>query len=203
MPACHRRPPCRRLPRPSRRLLAGLTAGLGLLAGVAGCGDRESPGADAGSAGSVVAPATPGATAPTASGSPPPGTATALPPATSGPPTAGSGSPPPGAGRVHRLGPPDSGRAVDLRAGDRLEISLPTNRLANRWRLVDYPRQALRTDLRAATLGRFVFVAIAPGSGRITLSQAPCGGVGRPCRGAPPVDPPAPGRNYLVPVRVR
>ena len=173
------------------------------LAGGVACGAGSGSAAAGGSA------AAPSTTAPD-SGAPAP--ATGLSPTTS-PGSGGAGgataSPTPqrsGGPVLVQLTARDAGKAVALRVGDRLEVILGGTRLTGLWTLSGYPR-ALRPDLRQASFGRFVFVAVAPGSGPVTFVRSDCGSYGRPCLDRPePVDPtataPSPARTFTIQVRV-
>jgi hypothetical protein len=171
---------------------------------LAGCGNAATygSGAESGSGGSAPAPtkaADPSQPAPTTPTAPPAPTTPTAPPAPSGSP---------GSGAVLRLGPADSGRRVTMAVGDRLVVFLSTNRFTNRWALLDYPRDALRLDLRGVPLGAFGFTARAAGSGAVALIRSGCGPGDRPCLGgASPVDPtpPVPGGavTWTVTVVVR
>jgi hypothetical protein len=171
---------------------ATAVASAGLLA--AGCTASAGAGAGTG-AGSPSQPTRPtqpaGGTAGSLTLPPPSGPpATGTSPPTGNPTPAGSGSP-----AVYRFGPRDSGKRVVLRVGDRLEITLTGTRVGALWRLAGYPQAALRPDLRRSPLGRFDFVAQAPGSGNVMFVRARCGTPpDRPCLDLPePGDPtPAP-----------
>ena len=188
----------------ARRLAAGAAiAATGLLTAACTGGDpAAAPAAGAGSdtpSASSGAPQAPGPTAPAA----PSGPGGAAPSATAtGPPPA------PGRPDVVRLGPRDSGRAVRLKVGDRLEITLTITRLTGRWTLRSYPRAALRADLSQGTFARFSFVARATGTGTVTLVRAECSTRSdAPCLGPAPIDPTKPpstdlAADYTVAVRV-
>lgn len=94
-----------------------------------------------------------------------------------------SGSPLPRAsGSVHRLGLRDHGVTVRMAVGDRLVLELSNNRLAARWAVADYPRDALVSDLKASPVSGFAFLARGPGSGPLVLTRASCGVAGtEPC----------------------
>jgi hypothetical protein len=73
-----------------------------------------------------------------------------------------------------------------MAVGDRLVISLSTDRLAGRWETSSYPRAALRPDPKSLPAGAVGFVAYAAGSGRVLLTRHGCGTAGdQPCRGGP------------------
>jgi hypothetical protein len=177
-----------------------VAAGL-LAAGCASANPSAAPAGSTGPGGTAAPTSTPPRGAPLPSSAPAPGE-----------PGGSGGATPtvsPGSAGVYRLGAADAGKQVVLAVGDRLEITLPSNRLNGRWIITGYPRAALRLELQGATFGKFVFVATAAGSGNVTLVRGTCGRVpDRPCvdrpvpvEGAPPATDPAK-RTFTVAVRV-
>jgi hypothetical protein len=137
---------------------AVLTVALAAAASLAGCGEGVSPG-----------------TAPAASA---PGAGGSTPPAGGSMPDAGGStpvSPSAAAPVVHRLGPRDTGKTVTMAVGDRLVVTLSTNRLAARWALTGYPDGVLAPELASVPAGGFGLVARSAGSGSVVLTRSGCG----------------------------
>jgi hypothetical protein len=176
----------------------------GSLAACTGTGG--TPAAGSASTTPSGSPATPAPTGPPAATLTPtnpggaPGT-TVTPAPTTGPP----------GGALYLIGPRDAGRTVEMKVGDRLQVTLTGSRLLPGWALMSYPRAILRLDLRRAAIGQYRFVATAAGQGRVIFVQSGCGGVyERPCvdqlTGAVPTAPVPPvpeTRLFVLNVRIR
>lgn len=77
-----------------------------------------------------------------------------------------------------------------MAVGDRLVVTLSTNRLMARWALTGFPRASLATELSAAPVGGFGLVARAAGSGPVMLTRSGCGLHGdEPCTGGGGISP--------------
>jgi hypothetical protein len=151
-----------------------LTVALGAaIASLAACGEDVPPGT--GPEPAASAPGAGGSTPP--AGGSTPGAGGSTPGVGGSTPGAGGSAPgrPAAAPVVHRLGPLDAGKTVTMAVGDRLVVTLPTNRLAGRWTLTGYPAGVLAPELASVPVGGFGLVARSAGSGSVVLTRSGCG----------------------------
>jgi hypothetical protein len=91
---------------------------------------------------------------------------------------AGSAGPPSPNGRIVQITPVDAGTVTTLRVGDTLRIVLgpPLGGTVLDWKVRGYTRGVLSAPLRSAVAGRVEFVALAQGTGSVSLvGQSRCG----------------------------